>query len=146
MTRWETFEEYLFEYDLLGQEFNHAAVVEDLGCSSYEATRLIQSYLDAQDRKDSSTLFVLRRVAGTRTSNTMWHVGARALDARGIGQQVTDDLKRRIERVVRPTLRRIGEKNPQALPAAEATVKCMNSAVELMVAMLNGDDGDGATV
>jgi hypothetical protein len=137
MTKWEQFEEYLFERDLLGEEFNHAAVAEDLCVSGKEASLLIQSYLGAQTRPDSKTLFVLRRVPGTRTASAMWHVGERALDGRALGEQWVDDAKRRIERYIEPSLRRIAEKNPRALPAARAVAKGIEASLELMSALMD---------
>lgn len=139
MTKWEQFEEYLFERDLLGEEFNAAAVAEDLGISTAAAGSYIQCYLGAQTRPKSTTLFILRRLTGTRTKSAMWHVGERALDARGVGGQWANDARRRLTRFTEPTLRRIAEKNPRALRAAEAVAKGIEASVELMAALLEDD-------
>lgn len=139
MTAWEEFEEYLFDRDLLGEEFNAAAVAEDQGISVAEASRFLQVYQDAQNRKNSKTLFVIRRVAGTRTTNAIWHVGARSADARGMAKQWKSDARRRIERVIEPTLVRVAEKNPRALPAAQAVLKGIEACLDMMEALLDGD-------
>jgi hypothetical protein len=139
VTKWERFEEYLFERDLLGEEFNAAAVADDWGIPTSEATSYIQCYLGAQARPKSTTLFVLRRVEGTRTSNAMWHVGERSLDARALGAQWASDVKRRIERFHEPVLRRIAEKNPRALRAAEAVAKGIEASLDMIGAMLDGE-------
>jgi hypothetical protein len=137
VTKWEEFEEYLFERDLLGEDFNCAAVAEDWGISTIEASSYIQCYLNAQTRSKSKTLFVLRREPDTRTKTAMWHVGERAFDARGVGGQLASDMKRRISRYTEPTLVRIAEKNPRALTAAKAVGKGIEAAVELLGAMLD---------
>jgi len=137
MTKWEVFEEYLFERDLLGEEFNNAAVCEDWNITGAEATSYIQCYLGAQTRPKSRTLFVLNRNRGTRTSSAMWHVGERAVDARGVGAQLANDMKRRINRYTEPTLIRIAEKNPRALTAARAVSKGIEASLELLGAMLD---------
>lgn len=137
MYNWEKFEEYLFERDLLGEEFNSVAVAEDLGVSRKTASNLIQDYLEAQIRPTSRTLFVLHRVPRTRTKSAMWHVGERSADGRALGSQWADDAKRRLERMIAPTLQRIAEKNPRALPAAQAVAKGIEASVELMTALLD---------
>lgn len=136
MKLWEEFEDYLFDCDLSGQEFNHAAVMEDLGVDGKEATALIQAYLDAQHRAKSNTLFVLRRVTGTRTKNAMWHVGARSKDARALSKQWTNDAKRRIERAIAPDMARIGTKNPRAVPSVQAALKGIEASLDMMAAVL----------
>lgn len=139
MPLWEEFEEYLYERHLLAEDFNQAAVAEDLDVPGWEATRYIQSYLDAQVRKDSKTLFVLHRLPGTRTKNAMWHVGDRAVDARSLGSEWVSDVMRRIERFTEPTLKRIGEKNPRAVPAARAIAKSIEASLELMVSLMDAE-------
>lgn len=143
MTKWEELEEYLFERDLLGEEFNQAAVVEDMGVTPQYASSLIQCYLDAQARENSKTLFVLHRVPHTRTASAMWHVGARTAEARALGRQWVSDASRRIERYTEPTLQRIAQKEPRSLPAAKAVLKGIEASLELMAALLDGEDGDG---
>lgn len=137
MTKWEKLEEYLFERDLVGEEFNSAALAEDWEITGQEATGYIQCYLGAQTRPKSTTLFVLTR--RDRTSAAMWHVGERTMDARRLGAQTAQDFKRRIERFTEPTLLRIAEKNPRALSAAKGVAKAIEGAVEMMVSMLDGD-------
>lgn len=139
MTAWEEFEEYLFDRDLLGEEFNAAAVAEDLGITVPEASRFIQVYLDAQNRKKANTLYIIRRVPGTRTTNAMWHVGARSSDARALAKQWKSDARRRIERALEPSLIRIAEKNPRAMPAAKAVLKGIEACLDMMAALLDGE-------
>lgn len=135
MKQWEEFEEYLFEIHALGLDFNSKAVAHDLGISNKKASAYIQSYLSAQTNKKARTLFVLTRKG--RTARAMWHVGARTVDARQLGRQTADDFKTRLLRYVEPTLNRIAQKNPRALPAANAVAKAMEASVELLVAMLD---------
>jgi hypothetical protein len=142
MKKWEEFEEYLFERDLLGEDFNHTAVWDEFRphgrrVTRREATLYIQSYLGAQTRPDSTTLFVLTRIPGTRTKNAMYHVGERTAEARSQGKQWSNDAKRRIDRYTEPTLRRIAEKNPRSLPAARAVAKGIDASLELMAALLD---------
>jgi hypothetical protein len=134
VTRWEQLEEFLWDADALGQSFNSAAVAEALDVSRQEASLLIQGYLVAQTRPKARTLFVLTRKG--RTSGAMWHVGARTTDVRQLGHQTADDFKTRLLRFVNPTLRRIGEKNPRALPLAQAVIKNMEANIEMLAAMM----------
>jgi hypothetical protein len=136
VTKWEQFEEYLFERDLLGESFNQPAVVQDLGVSGKDASRYIQCYLDAQVRPKSRTLFVLHREPKTRTKSAMWHVGERTLDTRNLGRQWADDAKRRVDRFIIPALRRVAVKQPRSLRAAEAVAKGIEASIDLMTALL----------
>jgi len=137
MALWEDFEEYLFDQGATDTEFNSVAVAEDLGISRAKASQMIQSYLDAQVAKEPRTLFVLTRKG--RTSKAVWHVGVRAADARHLSRQTVDDYQRRLDRFVGPTLQRIAERNPRALPAAKAVMKSIEAQVEFMEAMLIED-------
>lgn len=137
MSLWEDLEEYLFDLGALDVEFNSAALAEDMGVGRAKASRMIQAYLDAQTAKNPRTLFVLTRKG--RTSKAMWHVGVRSADARNLSRQTVDDYKRRLDRFVQPTLQRIAEKNPRALPAAKAVMKSIEAQIEFMEAMLIGD-------
>lgn len=135
MTRWERFEDHLTDYAATGVAFNSRAIAEDLGISPHRASYDIQNYLDAQTAKNPRTKYVLTREG--RTTAAMWHVGARTTDVRALGRQTSDDFSRRINRFVAPTLRRIGELNPRALPAANAVAKAIEASVELLVAMMD---------
>lgn len=136
MTKWEQFEEYLFDQHVTNTSFNSQAVAADLNITRREASRQIQNYLNAQTRLNSNTLFVLTRDG--RTRRAMWHVGARAADARGLSRQTADDVKRRFDRFVMPTMRRIGEKNPRALPAARLAVTALEASIAYLMAMADG--------
>ena len=139
MTRWEFLEDnYLIEMEALGVDFNSQALARDLGIGRQEASGLIAAYVAAQTRVRSQTRFVLTRRG--RTYSTVWHVGARAADVRTLGSQTAEDLQTRVEGFVLPTLRRIQVLNPRALPAANAVAKAIEASVELLAAMLIGDE------
>jgi hypothetical protein len=137
MRQWEQLETYLFDCDVLGRTFRSTDIADDLGVSRAKASRLIKSYLSAQTSPKASTLFVLTRTG--RTTQAVWHVGERAADARKLGAQHADDVRRRFERFVEPTLQVIAEHNPRALPAAQAVAKGIEASTEMLVAILGGD-------
>lgn len=139
MTHWEQLETYLFDTAALGRSFNSKALAVDTGITGQEASKLIQHYLVAQTGVRSRTQFVLTRHG--RGSGAVWHVGVRTSDVRALGKQTVADFKRRLTRFVIPTLERIEQKNPRAIPAAEAVVKGMEAGIELLVAMI-GDFED----
>lgn len=138
MTYWEQLETYLFDVAALGRAFNCAALAEDTGLTGPEASKLIHAYLIAQTGPKARTQFVLTRHG--RGSAAMWHVGVRTVDVRALGKQTVSDFKRRLTRFVIPTLERIEQLNPRAIPAAEAVVKGMEAGIELLVAMIGDSD------
>lgn len=140
MNLWEEFEEYLFDHDAAGSLFNNRQLAEDWGISGSEASRYIQSYLGAQVRKDANTLYVLHREGG-RTTNAMWKVGVRSRDAHKLGKQTVNDFRCRLRRFVEPTLASMGQHNPRAVPAAEATLKGLEAGLELLLSII-GDEQD----
>lgn len=137
MKKWEQIEEYLFERHLLGETFTCADVAATFDVPTGEASRMIQAYLDAQTSESSSALFALHRTG--RTSSTVWHIGVRAADASGLARQTIEDMQRRYERFVTPTLEQITARNPQASRRAEGIAKAMEGGMILMASMLAGD-------
>ena len=73
MTRWERLEEWLFDHEK--ERFTNRELAGDLEVSRFEASAIIQGYLDAQRSQNASTLFVLKREG--RTKNAVWSVGQR---------------------------------------------------------------------
>lgn len=135
---WEELEEsFLFELALTETPFTNAELAEAWHISTSRASAYIDAYQEAQNRQDPQTLFVLHREG--RTSTAVWHVGVRASDAREIGNQFADDVRRRVERAIEPSLTRLVQKNPRALRQAEAIGGAISAAVNLLVAMLDGD-------
>lgn len=117
-TKWEELEQYLMDRELLEQEFNSIALAQDLGVTPLYASSLIQSYLDAQRRYKSDTLFVLSRQG--RTSNAVWHVGARTRDVRMLTIQCLSDITVKVTDALEPDLRRMSGLNPRAAKVASA--------------------------
>jgi hypothetical protein len=149
MTRWERLEAWLFDQDLQNGEFTAVEYAAAQGFEVEEATRDIQGYLSAQRvRRGSQTLFVLRRVPGTRTTSSRWHVGVSVKDARAIGTGFSDDVARRALRAFEPDLLRLAERNPRAKRQVEAQVRAtIGHAVEILALASQGtfdDDGEGS--
>lgn len=138
MTHWEQLEGYLFDTAALGRSFNSKALAADTGITGAEASKMIQHYLIAQTGVRSRTQFVLTRRG--RGSGAMWHVGVKTSDVKALGKQTVADFKRRLTRFVIPTLERIEQLNPRAIPAANAVVKGMEAGIELLVAMIGDYD------
>lgn len=135
MRQWEVLEDYLTQAVVTGQQvFNQAALACDMGISGPRASWLIQSYLDAQRRPNSQTLYVLHRTG--RTSNAVWHVGSRAQDARELGRQHLDDMRLRVVRAMEPDLIRMGILNPRAVQVSDAIVAAVEANLQLLAAGL----------
>jgi hypothetical protein len=134
MNRWEDLEEFLFDNDMDGSAFTSHELADKMDVSRSAASGLIQNYLGAQTSSKSRTLFVLNRTG--RTKAAVWHVGARSDDVRSLGRQVGDDFRCRLERHIEPTLSRIGQRNPRALPAAKAVAKGIDAGIDLIESML----------
>jgi hypothetical protein len=134
MRRWEALEEFMYDNDMDGAQFTSTQLATEMGLTRTEASSLIQSHLNAQTSRKAHTLYVLTRTG--RTRNALWHAGARADNARMLGLQTGDDFRRRIDRVLAPTLERIGQKNPRALPAARAVLQGIDAGVKLIESML----------
>lgn len=136
MMKWEVFEEYLFERDLLSEAFKCETVAADLGISTREASMLIQAYLDAQRSPTSRTLFVLSR--NGRTSAAVWHVGARSADVRGLARQVLDDMAIKVYDALEPDMRRMAYLNPRCAKLVNATTESFLANLKLLEIGLEG--------
>ena len=135
MTRWEMFEDFLTQCVNSGQTvFNHQAVVVEFGLTGRHASELIANYLDAQRRPNATTLYVLHRTG--RTTNTIWHIGARTADARGMTVQAVDDMHQRVARALEPDLARMGILNPHATRVTTAIVAVIEANLQLLAASL----------
>ena len=132
MTQWETVENYLTTTGT--QSFNSVALANDLGVTGPDASCLVQSYLREQRRPTSRTQFVLHRTG--RTSQSTWHVGARAQDMRGMSRQHLDDMQITVTRALVPDLERMGFINPRATQVADALANVIVANVQLLAAQL----------
>jgi hypothetical protein len=139
---WEELESWLFESNTFGGQFANADVAKGLGVGSYTATRYIQSYLGAQRRPKSRTLYVLHR--SDRTTRAVWHVGVRAADVRATSHQFFDDTKRRFTRALEPDLARVAALNPRARRKCEAIIEAVGEgAMRLLQVAVDGIDDGG---
>jgi hypothetical protein len=121
MALWNEYEEHLAELAVPGTSFSVHEIAAHAGVPVSRASAWIQAYQAAK--------------------NARWEYGARAADARKVGVQFTDDMRRRVYREIDPTLRRIGVENPRALPAAEGVMKIIDGGLDLIAGMLDGKDG-----
>ena len=143
MALWNDYEAHLAELAVPGSSFSVHEIAAHAGVPVSRASRWIQAYQAAQKprTRGEETAYIQHRVPGTRTKNARWEYGARAADARSVGVQFTDDMRRRVYREIDPTLRRIGVENPRALPAAEGVMKIIDGGLDLIAGMLDGKDG-----
>lgn len=146
-TRWERLEEYLFDHEKHGSEFTASEYAAEMGFDDVsEGTRDIQDYLAAQRRKKSKTLYVMRRVPGTRTKSARWMAGVKTRDARMVGKGLADDVGRTVMRAFVPDLLAIKVRNPRAGRQAENQIKAIvEGAMVILAAAAEGisPDGDG---
>jgi hypothetical protein len=84
---WERLEKFLRTHDKDGSDFSVAEYVtaEGLG-DNVEGSEAVQDYLREQRKRKSESLYVLRRVPGTRTRAARWAVGVKTKDARLLGR------------------------------------------------------------
>jgi hypothetical protein len=142
-THWEELEAWIFDN---GEEpFNCYDLAGSYGCSTEEATMLIQAYLDAQRRPNPDTLYVLKREGRTRTA--VWSVGQRTADARVIGGVLFDDVAVKVKRAFAPDLKRLAEKNPRAARYAEQKIAAVVDGALIVLAsavdtMYDGGDDE----
>jgi hypothetical protein len=127
---WTPLETYIVAHP--GVAFSSTQLARDLSLSSPEATRLIQSYLNAQRQASSTTKFVLRREG--RTTGAVWHPGHRIEDVRELRAQHLDDMSIRLTRALAPDLRRMGVLNHQVAAVAEAIVRATEASLMLLAA------------
>lgn len=134
MQKWETAQPFVFDQAASGTSFTAIEMAIDLGVTVRQASDLIQSYLRAQRRKNSPTLFVLHRTGRTRGS--VWHVGARTADAKGMSQQTASDMTARVMRALGPDLKRMGVMNPRVAGLAQAMTAAFVANLNALVAAL----------
>ena len=141
LSRWERLEEYLYDKD--DSSFSVYEYMDDTGLDAYDARMDIQSYLRAQRGSRSKTLYVLRRLPGTRTTNARWSAGVRTKDARHIGKALADDTKRRVMRAFQPDLIRLGMLNKRAKRQVEAQISAViDGAMAILAAAAEGMQRD----
>lgn len=146
MARWEVFEEWLYDYDMTGKSFAVEDYAADKGIDVSDASEYVQSYLEAQRRQGSTTLYVLARCPGTRTRNARWQVGARTKHARQIGRGLHDDVRAKVIRTFLPDLRRVAQINPRAARASTAMVEAVvDGALRVLEAAVQGLSPDEGT-
>ena len=134
MTRWETFEDWVFNHDR--ERFTSHELAESLGVSRREASVLIGSYLAAQRSPRASTLYVLKREG--RTSAAVWSVGQRTSDAKIIGGMLWEDVNAKVLRAFRPDLERLADKNPRAARYCEQKIEAvMDGALKVLAAAVD---------
>ena len=122
--RWEKMEAWLFDqYEDRPGTFTSKELATNLDVSNQEASRLIRSYLDAQRGGKASTLYVLKREG--RTTNAVWSVGQRTVDARIIGHTLFEDVDAKIHRAFAPDLKRLAARNPRAARYVEAKLQAV---------------------
>lgn len=131
---WEQLEEFMIDNDMDGHAFTAISLGLSLDIPTARASVMIQSHLEAQASTKARTLYVLHRTG--RTHSAVWHVGARAADARQVGSQAGDDFKRRVERAIEPTLREISVRNPHAMRSANEALRVIEGAVEMIAGMI----------
>lgn len=136
MTKWQMMESYLTGFG--HKEFTNRDVAEVWRITPAEASGLIQAYLDAQVSPRSKTKYVITRSG--RTSKAVWRRGHRVSDAQNLAAQTADDLKCRVDGFVLGTLRRMGVKNPQAIPLTNGIANMLMATIELAAAASGNND------
>lgn len=149
MKQWEQMEQWLFAYfdgePRPGARFTSVEIAVSAGISRAKASRWIKSYLEAQRRTGSTTLYVLKREG--RTSKAMWSVGERTVDARVINRTVYDDIKTKLKKAWEPDLLKLAKRNPRAARFVEAKLfAVMDGALVVLAAALDAEEEDGAGV
>ena len=123
-SRWEKMEAWLFDnYEDRTGTFTSQELAQSMDVSRQEASRLIRSYVEAQRRGNTSTLYVLKREG--RTSQAEWSVGQRTADARIIGQTLFEDVNVKVRNAFAPDLRRLAARNPRAARYVEAKLSAV---------------------
>lgn len=128
MTRWQRLEQWLHDHGKNGTTFTVHEYAADEGFDADEASADIQAYLTAQrlqprwvEDKDGSvkevdaskTVYVLKRMPGTRTRNAQWSVGVRTNDARLVGASFSDDVRAKVLGALMPDVKRMAALSPR---------------------------------
>lgn len=133
--RWERLEEWLFDHET--EHFTSLDLADGLELRRQAASRYIQSYLTAQRRPNSTTLYVLKREG--RTSRAEWSVGQRVADARVIGGTLFEDVSVKVKRAFGPDLEHLAALNPRAAKYAERKIEAvMDGALRVLQASVDG--------
>jgi len=133
--KWEMLEAYLFDHVEEGTDFSVTEYADATGIEVDEASGHIQNYLTQQRRKRSKALYMLHRVAGTRTRNARWSVGIRTKDAREVRDAFENDMASRIMQALVPDLRHLAAQNPRAAAMVDDQI---HTLVEGWVKVLHG--------
>jgi hypothetical protein len=138
MKRWEIIEALFVKHNLKPTTvFDCEWVAVELHISTQEASELIQAYLAAQRGKRINTLYVLKRMPGTRTRTAEWVVGQRSKDIKVITKAFSNDIKRRFKRAIEPDLEALAEINPNAAKSADAMINAfVGSLIPLLEVVL----------
>lgn len=136
MKHWERLEEYIYELDIKGiHSFTQKDVKDYFGVSGTLASRYITAHQNAQRRDPAPTLYTLHRADG-RTSAAVWYFGDEIEDVEATARQYLSDIKVKSARDPKPIIRRIGQKNPQLLPQAQAIMSMIEVCVKMLETML----------
>jgi len=138
-TRWEMLEAWIFDNN--EEPFTAVELADSINCDVQYATNVIQAYLDAQRRPNSNTLYVIKREG--RTTNSVWSVGQRTVDAKVIGGVLFDDVRVKVNRAFKPDLDRLAEKNPRAAKyAGQKIAAVMDGALVVLAQAVDAMDDD----
>lgn len=141
---WRDFENYLAPFAKDGSDFSVYECADEMGLEVAEASHEIQRYQRAQRGPDSKTMYVLRRVPGTRTRSARWAAGIRTRDANMIGVTFHSDASCRVNRAVVPDWQAVVRLNPRASRRVERMTTSMVdhalAMVELAIQGANDND------
>jgi hypothetical protein len=147
---WLTLETWLVNAKNPGETFTSWEYANAIGIDGSEASRHIQDYQRKQRLQDrfnkkgeriggSDTLYVLRRIPGTRTLGAKWTFGYRTTDMDKISQTWATDLRYRFMQAVAPDLHRIAAINPRAAKKAENTIETiLDGALKVLSGTIKG--------
>lgn len=137
MTVWEQLEAWIIDHDT--EEFTNRDIADSLDLPTGVVSAMIRSYLAAQRRPNANTLYVLKREG--RTSNAVWSVGQRTVDARTIGSTLFEDVGVKVRRAFAPDLKRLAERNPRAARYVEAKIEAViTGALAVLAAAVDAYD------
>lgn len=144
MAMWQTLEDDIDDYGLIGTDWSAAEYADFKGVEIPEASAIIQSYKTAQRGKRSTTKHVVHRVSGTRARSARWLIGAKAADVKQIGQAFAADIRCALNDAVVPDMQRIAAINPRAAVKVQTAVDALvNGVVPILMSAvgLEGEPG-----
>lgn len=134
--RWLWLEEWLIDHE--GEQFRVYDLAERMRISPTTATLLIQSYLIAQRRKNSQTVYTLKRTGRTRAA--IWSFGLRKPDAEQLDMTLYEDVVVKVRGAWAPDAKRLADLNPKLAKRYERKVEAVMSGA--LVVLRNAlDDG-----